>query len=47
MKMELSNGILYLTGLVLASAYGKKHESNLIDNRMVFYIFKISIDNFM
>ena len=45
--MELSNGIIFLTGLVLAIAYGKKHESNLIDNGMVFNVFKISIDNVM
>ena len=45
MKMELSNGIIFLTGLVLAIAYGKKHESNLIDNKMLFYIFQFSIDN--
>ena len=30
---------------MLAIAYGKKHEFNLIDNRMVFYVFKFSIDN--
>ena len=45
--MELSNGIIFLTGLVLAIAYGKKHESYLIDNRMVFNVFKISIDDVM
>ena len=32
MKMVLSGGIIFLTGFVLAIAYGKKHKYNLIDN---------------
>ena len=38
MKMVLSDGIIFLTGFVLAIAYGKKHKSNLIDNN-VFLCF--------
>ena len=45
--MDLINGITFLTGLVLAIAYGKNHESNQIDKRMVVYVIKTSIDNVM